>query len=45
MGWLYDHSLYTLVALSVATQLAAAPMFVVIGRRLARARAVRPAPA
>jgi MFS family permease len=34
MGWLYDRSLHGLVAFSVVTQLAAVPIFVMLGRRL-----------
>ena len=34
MGWLYERSLNTLVVFSVATQLAAVPIFVMLGRRL-----------
>ena len=36
MGWLYDTSITALVAFSLATQLAAVPIFVVLGRRIAR---------
>lgn len=39
MGWLYGRSLPALVAFSVATQLAAVPIFLVLGRRIARAGA------
>jgi MFS family permease len=35
MGWLYDRSILALVAFSVVTQLAAVPIFVVLGRKLA----------
>jgi len=34
MGWLYQRSLPAMVTFSVATQLAAAPIFLVLGRRL-----------
>ncbi|MDP1917087.1 MAG: MFS transporter [Myxococcales bacterium] len=34
MGWLYDRSLMALVVFSVVTQLAAAPFFLVLGRKL-----------
>lgn len=36
MGWLYDRSLPMLVVFSVLTQIAAVPIFVVLGRKLAR---------
>jgi len=36
MGWLYDRSLPGLVLFSVFTQLAAVPVFLMLGRRLAR---------
>lgn len=36
MGWLYERSMTALVAFSVATQLAAVPIFLVLGRRLAK---------
>lgn len=36
MGWLYDRSLPAVVVFSVVTQLAAVPMFLLIGRRLAK---------
>jgi MFS family permease len=34
MGWLYDRSLHGLVAFSALTQLAAVPIFLMLGRRL-----------
>jgi MFS family permease len=34
MGWLYDHSIPALVVFSVLVQLAAVPIFVVLGRKL-----------
>lgn len=37
MGWLYERSLPALVGFSVVTQLAAAPLFLVLGRRLRHA--------
>lgn len=37
MGWLYDRSLVALTVFSVATQLAAVPIFLVLGQKLARA--------
>lgn len=36
MGWLYEHSIPTLVVFSIATQLASVPVFVMLGRRLAQ---------
>jgi MFS family permease len=36
MGWLYDRSLPGLVAFSVMTQLAAVPIFLMVGRRLSK---------
>lgn len=38
MGWLYQRSLVTMVVFSVVTQIAAAPMFLVLGRELRRRR-------
>jgi MFS family permease len=40
MGWLYDRSLSGLVAFSVMTQLAAVPIFLMVGRRLSRREAL-----
>jgi MFS family permease len=40
MGWLYQRSLVTMVVFSVVTQLAAAPMFLVLGRELRRRQEV-----
>lgn len=39
MGFLYERSLVTMVGFSVVTQLAAVPIFLGVGRQLARARA------
>lgn len=39
MGWLYERSMMTLVAFSVATQLAAVPVLLFVGRRLRRLEA------
>jgi MFS family permease len=39
MGWLYQRSLVTMVVFSVVTQIAAAPMFLVLGRELRRRQA------
>lgn len=38
MGWLYEHSRVALVLFSACTQLAAVPIFLLLGRRLARMR-------
>lgn len=38
MGWLYEHSRIALVLFSAGTQLAAVPIFLFLGRRLARMR-------
>jgi MFS family permease len=40
MGWLYQRSLVTMVVFSVVTQIAAAPMFLLVGRELRRRRGV-----
>lgn len=40
MGWLYDRSLSGLVAFSAMTQLAAVPIFLMVGRRLSKREAL-----